>query len=965
LKYTLPHNHGLSSLVVDKLVFKDDGQPALSDVQFEALEAGIGRGESALVVSPTSTGKTQIALWAITHSLQKGGCTVYLVTHRALAKQKFDDFRSKLVTHFMNGDASGLVIATGDYVEDADGNAPKEPLRTPLLVATYEKYLAMLSASGIPQDMKTTTIVCDEIQLIGDKSRGQQVEVLLTLLRNAGWKQFVGLSAVLEAKDAKDLADWLGVKLILQHTREKHLQYECWTATGMAVASSEFPDTIKEGLPVPANVNLDPVAALASLLKEKIPPVPIIVFCMSKRETYDLPKEFLSKYKVPKGQLLLPFEELPETTANVFLSESMSHRVAFHNADLMDEERHIVEQHLLEGKLDVVFATTTLAAGVNFPLGAAIFASWQRPDFAKRCSVPIESSDFHNMAGRVGRMGTAREHGRVIFFAKASEVKEARKYLDLGALPSLESRVTTQRFNQLALQLVGSGLCNSRGDVETLVCTTLSALREEVQNTAAFALWPKKLSDAIDGLVEQNLLIQTTSGHLSATPVGKAVSQSGLLPETGIFLLKYAIDKAERLASCLPAATKHGDIDRLAFLFFSACFSSPEFQGHYGKPQTRFLPYPLKEESLFDANVYREDLIEPIWQADIMPINAAKLCCDYMNGDEIRKLESLLPRLRAGNIRDMCRDLTWVLQGLAAVIAAAADGRIPEELRPTVMHGGEAKLHLLKKLPRVMYRLSYRVTEGLPDDVLWMASICDPGSPYRLRRHEILILREHGFISPQQVMLGSNEADAIRVIAFENAKPASIVKANWLRDACRNWKINERKRAAERHIKRAQRCHSEQLFEKYYSSIGTDFEKAFEGILTALKIQYDRLDDSTRTGAPDYLIKLRNSPELVVELKSKEKDNLVDLNGATDVLRASEIHGHKDKFCVTLCHRGVDPSVPMVIVDCGRLSVVESTDLGEALLRACEGILLQEQLYQWLASPGQALAGDLPYREYN
>jgi helicase len=43
---------------------------------------------------------------------------------------------------------------------------------------------------------------------------------------------------------------------------------------------------------------------------------------------------------------------------------------------------------------------------------------------------------------------------------------------------------------------------------------------------------------------------------------------------------------------------------------------------------------------------------------------------------------------------------------------------------------------------------------------------------------------------------------------------------------------------------------------------------------------------------------------------------------------------------------------------------VESTDLGEALLRLCEGVLTQPQLWQWLASPGQAPAIDLPYREY-
>jgi helicase len=201
MKYALPDNHSLSESVLANLVFYEDGAPALTDAQFAALEAGVGRGQSVLINSPTSTGKTQIALWAIVRSIETGCNTVYLVTHRALAKQKFEDFKSQLLSTFLHDNSSSLVIATGDYVEDCDGNVPADPLRAPLLVATYEKYLALLSASGVPANMKETTVVCDEIQLIGDQHRGQGVEILLTLLRNAGWNQFVGLSAVLQVKD--------------------------------------------------------------------------------------------------------------------------------------------------------------------------------------------------------------------------------------------------------------------------------------------------------------------------------------------------------------------------------------------------------------------------------------------------------------------------------------------------------------------------------------------------------------------------------------------------------------------------------------------------------------------------------------------------------------------------------------------------------------------------------------------
>lgn len=213
-------------------------------------------------------------------------------------------------------------------------------------------------------------------------------------------------------------------------------------------------------------------------------------------------------------------------------------------------------------------------------------------------------------------------------------------------------------------------------------------------------------------------------------------------------------------------------------------------------------------------------------------------------------------------------------------------------------------------------------------------------------------------------MLGTSESDAARIAAFAKSKPSPQKKANWLRDTCRNWKTIQRNRLVEKHLKRAKRCPNVNIVRAFYDAKGTDFEKIFEQVLEVLSISFERLDDKTKTGAPDYLIHFQDSAPLVIELKSREGDKLIDYNRAVEVLSASEVHGHKDKSCVTLCHPGIDPGVPMVIAECGRLCVVESTDLGEALLRLCEGVITQRQLWQWLASPGQALRADLPFRDY-
>jgi len=306
--------------------------------------------------------------------------------------------------------------------------------------------------------MGNSVFVCDEIQLIGDKGRGQSIEVLLTLLRNAGWKQFVGLSAVLERKDARDLAGWLDVSPVVHEAREKHLRYECWSPKGIATVNTDQPEIIQENMPHPSGLSLNTPSILDSLLNQTPSPVPVIVFCCkNKKEPYSLAENLLTKrLKNKPAKSIIGFDGLPETAANSFLAKAMVHRVAIHSGDLTDEERHMVELGLKHGEIDVVFATSTLAAGVNFPLGAVIFASWQRWDSDQRKYIPIETAEFHNMAGRSGRMGYDHEQGRVIFIAQGIiEIHAANKYLDLGAMPVLEPRITPQRFNQLVFTACG------------------------------------------------------------------------------------------------------------------------------------------------------------------------------------------------------------------------------------------------------------------------------------------------------------------------------------------------------------------------------------------------------------------------------------------------------------------------------------------------------------------------------
>ena len=958
MKYELPVTHGLSEEMISNLVFKDEEQNiSLTDVQYLALENGTAQGKSNLIVSPTSTGKTQIATWTIAKNISEGVNTVYLVTHRSLAKQKFHEFQNNLMENYLDNDKTALVVATGDYTVNVNGDVPSSPLDAPLIIATYEKYLALLSSSGVPSNMTSTTIICDEIQYIGEKGRGQNIEILLTLLSTVKWKQFLGLSAVLKQEDARELANWLDVNLIYNATREKHLIYEMRTDAKVISSNTENPGSKQES--INKNSSLDTLEILEELLNEKNPPTPIIVFCMRKADIYSLSEKFTNSRQCKPIQLSIDFDNIPATSVNEFLAVSLVKKIAIHSADLLDEEREVVEQQATDGKVDIIFATSTLAAGVNFPFGAAVFHSWERWDGDYRKYFPIDSAEFHNMAGRVGRMGFNHDYGRVIYSASSLFQKhQGNEFLDIGNMPILQSRIDTNRFDQISLQLISSKLCNDEASVIHLITKTFSALQEETNNTEAFNNWPSRIKNKIKYLEDNKLILKAKDGTLCTTPIGKAISFSSLLPETGIYILNRLVTNHTLILELLNSESKD-DINKAIYSLITMCFVSPEF------PNTRFLPWQLSREILFDINKF-DNIVKELndTQNFKQPLNASFLALEWIEGKELSSLENVSTDLRAGTIYEMFRNVVWILQGLSSIVFAATDSRVPKENLPENISSLGNQLFELQKLIRVIRQLSFRISEGLPEDVLWMKQLESVNKELKLSRNEILSFKNKKFSTPEKLVLGTTEADSIRCEVFFKAKPAPQVKSNCLRDTCREWKKLEREKAKEKHMKKLKSNQQHvDLIEKYYDSKGDAFEVAFEKVLELLDISFEKLDSNTVTGAPDYLLELENSPPIICELKSKTGEKLVDYNSATEVLAAAEIHGHRDSFCVTLCHPGVDPSVPSVVVNCGRLSVIESHDLGEAFVRLIEGRLSQEQLWHWLATPGQALASDIPFRE--
>jgi helicase len=383
---------------------------------------------------------------------------------------------------------------------DGSGEPNQDPLDAVVVVATYEKFLAMLASSGLRQDMTHYCVVADEIQLLGDASRGQDIEILLTLIKAARYGQFIGLSAVLHQDDSRQLSEWLGLGVVQVLEREIPLTLELRTPKSTFITTFGNRDRIDKHPAVETLGTLDILRELATNPKEHCP---VAVFCMTKRRVEELARAWAggtsAKAQAAVSAQLELFGEISGLSGDLLVF--IDNKFGVHTTDLLETERALVEDHLEQDKLLIVFATTTLAQGLNYSFQTVVFDEWWRWNFDKKVEEAIPKGEFHNMAGRAGRLGrSAGNAGRVIFLADAKRSRAASAYLSSETEPVLEGKIDPARFDQLVLQIVCAGLVDTDKDLLAFLGKTFSAHIARDNNRAVDSVWQRELGKALNNL---------------------------------------------------------------------------------------------------------------------------------------------------------------------------------------------------------------------------------------------------------------------------------------------------------------------------------------------------------------------------------------------------------------------------------------------------------------------------------
>jgi helicase len=517
---------GIPSGVLDEWAARFSG--GLNVLQVQAVNQGrILDGASLLVVAPTSSGKTFIGEMAAVRAIGERRKAVFLLPYKALVNEKFDQFRSQY------GERLGyrVIRCTGDYADDVSGLIQG---KYDLALLTYEMFLQLA--------LNTTTVlnglglvVLDEAQFITDPTRGITVELLLTFLlaaRERGLNpQLLTLSAVIG--DVNDFDAWLGCRRLVSDHRPVPL-IEGVIDRGGAFQYLDLDGTVRveQLLPPGAIVVRRQKASAQDVLVPLIRKLvgdgeKVIVFRNQRGSAQGCASYLAADLALPSAdEVVARLPERDRTSASAALRACLAGGTAFHTTNLSREEREVVERAFRQsdGKVYVLAATTTVAAGINTPADTVILAE---QEFLGEEGRPFTVAEYKNMAGRAGRLGI-RDRGRAVIYAETPMERQQlfERYVR-GTLEPLRSSFDPEHLETWLVRLLAQVDRVSRTDAVRLLSNCFGGFLANRGNPK----WHHEMGERLEELLAEMLrlgLLEEERGDVRLTLLGRACGRSSL-----------------------------------------------------------------------------------------------------------------------------------------------------------------------------------------------------------------------------------------------------------------------------------------------------------------------------------------------------------------------------------------------------------------------------------------------------
>lgn len=412
----------------------------LDDFQKEACET-IDKGESVVVCAPTGAGKTVIAQHAIHRALEQGSRIFYTTPLKALSNQKFYDFGEKYGT-----DKVGLL--TGDTSINRGAQ---------IVIMTTEVFRNMLYGTNfgaVADNLKDVKyIVLDEVHYMNDEQRGTVwEESIIYCPTNI---QIIALSATVANCD--ELTNWINTvhsKTTLVNTdfRPVPLRFQYFDSSQpfkllpLLTPDGKLNKKIRPEKPQWAKGKDKRKRTYVKQIIQNLADndmLPAIYFTFSRKKCDEQMQKCSGlglNTRAEQEQIKAFIEEFIAENPHLYGNKHIEYLiqgVASHHAGLLPAWKNLVEKLFQQGLIKVVFATETLAAGINMPARSTVISSTsKRTDSGHRM---LTANEFLQMSGRAGRRGMD-EVGYVTIVGTSFQTPDEVAELVLSGSNPLESK---------------------------------------------------------------------------------------------------------------------------------------------------------------------------------------------------------------------------------------------------------------------------------------------------------------------------------------------------------------------------------------------------------------------------------------------------------------------------------------------------------------------------------------------
>ena len=358
-------------------------------------------GDHVILNTPTGSGKSLVALGMHFAALCTGRRSYYTAPIKALVSEKFFD-----LVEVFGRDNVGMI--TGDTHINADA---------PIICCTAEILANQALREGRHADVGC--VAMDEFHYYGDPERGWAWQVPLLTLPDT---QFLLMSATLGNVDAiadklEDMTD-TDVDIIADAPRPVPLTYE---------------------------YTLDPLEKTVELAFGK-GETPIYVVHFSQDAALETANALASTGVSSKEQRAAIAEAIKGTKFTTafgkILQRLLRTGIGIHHAGMLPRYRRLVEQLAQQGLLPVICGTDTLGVGINVPIHSVVLTALTKFDGTKMRK--LRAREFHQIAGRAGRMGFDTE-GLVIAEAPEFEIENAKALAKAGNDPKKLKKVKRKK----------------------------------------------------------------------------------------------------------------------------------------------------------------------------------------------------------------------------------------------------------------------------------------------------------------------------------------------------------------------------------------------------------------------------------------------------------------------------------------------------------------------------------------